>query len=108
MMMMMTDIPPITVLLADDNALVREGVRALLAIEPDFEIVGVAVDYETLIAAAAEHLPQVVITDMSMSTTAGCVAAAAQTAASPDSASPITSKPGETATTVRATALNGG
>ena len=32
----------ITVFLADDNVIVREGVRALLALEDDFEIVGVA------------------------------------------------------------------
>ena len=34
----------ITVFLADDNLIVREGVRALLGLEPDFEIVGVAAD----------------------------------------------------------------
>ena len=31
----------ITVFLADDNVIVREGVRALLNIEPDLEVVGV-------------------------------------------------------------------
>lgn len=62
----MIDRPRITVLLADDSALVREGVRALLATEVDFEVVGVAVDYETLIAAAVEHEPQVVVTDIRM------------------------------------------
>ena len=43
----------ITVFLADDNVIVREGVRALLAIEPDLEIVGTAGDYDELIAQAA-------------------------------------------------------
>ncbi len=62
----MTDSPRITVLLADDNALVREGVRALLAIETDFEVVGVAVDYDSLIAGAGEHVPHVVVTDIRM------------------------------------------
>ena len=62
----MIDRPRITVLLADDSALVREGVRALLATEVDFEVVGVAVDYETLIAAAVEYEPQVVVTDIRM------------------------------------------
>ncbi len=62
----MMDSPQITVLLADDNALVREGVRALLSVESDFEVVGVAVDYDSLIAAADEHVPQVVVTDIRM------------------------------------------
>jgi class 3 adenylate cyclase/DNA-binding NarL/FixJ family response regulator len=62
----MTDSPQITVLLADDNALVREGVRALLSVESDFEVVGVAVDYDSLIAGADEHVPQVVVTDIRM------------------------------------------
>ena len=34
----------ITVFLADDNLIVREGVRALLGMEPDIEVVGVAAD----------------------------------------------------------------
>jgi DNA-binding NarL/FixJ family response regulator/class 3 adenylate cyclase len=62
----MTDSPQITVLLADDNALVREGVRALLSVESDFEVVGVAVDYDSLIAGADEYVPQVVVTDIRM------------------------------------------
>ena len=36
--------------LADDNLLVREGVRALLDLEPDLEVVGVAADYDELVA----------------------------------------------------------
>lgn len=35
--------------LADDNAIVRDGVRAILAIEPDLERVGAACDYDELI-----------------------------------------------------------
>ncbi len=62
----MTDVPKISVVLADDNTLVREGVRALLGVEADFDVVGVAVDYETLIQAADEHAPQVLVTDIRM------------------------------------------
>jgi class 3 adenylate cyclase/ActR/RegA family two-component response regulator len=58
--------PAISVLLADDNLIVREGVRALLALEPDLEIVGVAADYDELIAAARELEPQVLVTDIRM------------------------------------------
>ena len=56
----------ITVFLADDNLIVREGVRALLGIEPDLEVVGVAADYDELVAGAAETEPQVVVTDIRM------------------------------------------
>jgi class 3 adenylate cyclase/ActR/RegA family two-component response regulator len=56
----------ITVFLADDNIIVREGVRALLAREPDLEIVGVAGDYDELIAGAEAANPQVLVTDIRM------------------------------------------
>ncbi len=56
----------ITVFLADDNVLVREGVRALLALAPDLEIVGVADDYDSLVAGASETEPDVVVTDIRM------------------------------------------
>src|SRR5215510_7728475 len=56
----------ITVLLADDNLIVREGVRALLGIESDFEVVAVAADYDELIARAEEHVPHVLVTDIRM------------------------------------------
>ena len=56
----------ITVFLADDNLLVREGVRALLGAEPDIEVVGTAADYDELVAAADATRPQVVVTDIRM------------------------------------------
>lgn len=56
----------ITVFLADDNLLVREGVRSLLALEEDIEIVGVAADYDELVRGADELAPQVVVTDIRM------------------------------------------
>ena len=56
----------ITIFLADDNIIVREGVRALLAREKDFEIVGVAGDYDELIAGAEAANPQVLVTDIRM------------------------------------------
>lgn len=52
--------------LADDNVIVREGVRAMLALETDFEIVGVAADYDELVAGATECAPQVIVTDIRM------------------------------------------
>ena len=60
------DTRTITVFLADDNLLVREGVRALLGIEKDLEVVGVAADFDELIAGATELMPQVLVTDIRM------------------------------------------
>ncbi|MDQ1521658.1 MAG: adenylate cyclase [Actinomycetota bacterium] len=56
----------ITVFLADDSLLVREGVRALLAAEPDLEVVGVAEDFDSLVQGADATRPQVVVTDIRM------------------------------------------
>ena len=56
----------ISVLLADDNLLVREGVRALLSLAGDLDVVAVAGDYDGVVTQAAEHRPQVVVTDIRM------------------------------------------
>jgi class 3 adenylate cyclase/DNA-binding NarL/FixJ family response regulator len=56
----------ITVVLGEDNVLVREGVRALLDSYEDIEVVGVAEDAPSLLQAAAEHVPDVVVTDIKM------------------------------------------
>ncbi len=56
----------ISVFLADDNLLVREGVKALIQGSDDLEIVGEAGDYEELVAGAVELAPQVVVTDIRM------------------------------------------
>lgn len=56
----------ISVFLADDNLIVREGVKALLDVEPDLDVVGVASDYDDLVRGAEEANPQVVVTDIRM------------------------------------------
>jgi adenylate cyclase len=56
----------ITVFLADDNVIVREGVRAMLARHADIEIVGTADDYDSLVSGAKHLAPQVVVTDIRM------------------------------------------
>ena len=56
----------ITVFLADDSAIIREGVRAMLARDADVEVIGVAEDYDTLVAGAAELHPDVVVSDIRM------------------------------------------
>ena len=56
----------IRVVLGEDNVLVREGVRALLDSYDDIDVVGVAEDAPSLLATAAEHVPDVVVTDIKM------------------------------------------
>ncbi len=56
----------ITVFLADDNLIVRAGVRALLQRHADLEIVGEAADYAELVASAEEAAPHVLVTDIRM------------------------------------------
>ncbi len=56
----------IGVFLADDNLIVREGVRALIGLEDDLEIVGTAADYDELLAGATSTAPQVLVTDIRM------------------------------------------
>ncbi len=57
---------PITVFLADDNLIVREGVKALLELEDDFDVVGQGADYDELVAGAEATGAQVVVTDIRM------------------------------------------
>jgi class 3 adenylate cyclase/DNA-binding NarL/FixJ family response regulator len=56
----------IDVFLADDNLIVREGVRALIERHPDLRVVGVAADYDEVVAGAAATVPQVLVTDVRM------------------------------------------
>src|SRR3970040_2259177 len=56
----------IRVVLGEDTVLVGEGVRALLDSHEDIEVVGVAADAPSLLAAAEEHRPDVVVTDIKM------------------------------------------
>lgn len=56
----------IRVLVADDHALVRSGIRMLLEAEPDIEVVGEAGDGEATIALAHRLRPDIVLMDLSM------------------------------------------
>jgi class 3 adenylate cyclase/DNA-binding NarL/FixJ family response regulator len=56
----------ITVFLADDNLIVREGVKALLELEDDFDVVGQGADYDELVAGAEATQAQVIVTDIRM------------------------------------------
>jgi DNA-binding NarL/FixJ family response regulator len=56
----------IRVLIADDQALVRAGLSALLAAEDDIEVVGVAADGDEAVALARSTAPDVVCLDIRM------------------------------------------
>ena len=58
--------PPIRVLVCDDHAVVREGIRHVLAGEPGFEVVGEAANGEQALALARAHRPDVVVLDVTM------------------------------------------
>ena len=56
----------ITVALADDSLLVREGMQELLARADDIEVVAACGDMPALLAAVERERPQVVVTDIRM------------------------------------------
>jgi DNA-binding NarL/FixJ family response regulator len=56
----------IRVVLAEDNALLREGVSRLVEAQDDLELVGVAPDLPKLLALVDDVVPDVVVTDIRM------------------------------------------
>lgn len=56
----------ITVLLVDDHAMVRQGVRAFLAVQPDITVVDDVGSGEEAIKLAGQHVPDVVLMDLIM------------------------------------------
>lgn len=73
----------IRILLADDHAMIRDGLKALLAQQPDFAVVGMAEDGHAALAAAQALQPDVVVLDVDMPRLNGIEAARAITAALP-------------------------
>ena len=57
---------PIRLVLADDQYLVREGIRRLLELQDDLEIVTTCEDLDSLLRACATEHPDVVVTDIRM------------------------------------------
>ena len=56
----------IRLLLADDQALVRSALAALLSLEADFEVVAEVGRGDEVVAAALEHRPDVALLDIEM------------------------------------------
>ncbi|MDP2471114.1 MAG: response regulator transcription factor [Candidatus Palauibacterales bacterium] len=56
----------IRILLADDHALVREGIRRVLEEDPEFVVVAEAADGEEAVLLAREHRPDVAVVDITM------------------------------------------
>jgi DNA-binding NarL/FixJ family response regulator len=56
----------ITVVLAEDNYLVREGVKQLIESLDEIELLAVCEDKDSLLAAVEKHHPDVVLTDIRM------------------------------------------
>ncbi|KRT75702.1 MAG: LuxR family transcriptional regulator [Armatimonadetes bacterium CSP1-3] len=56
----------VKILIADDHAIVREGIRMILEAQPDFEVVGEAEDGDEAVRLARKLAPEVVVMDISM------------------------------------------
>jgi DNA-binding NarL/FixJ family response regulator len=56
----------ITVLIADDHPVVRQGLQVLLSVQDDIDVVGEAADGEQAVAMAAELVPDVILLDLKL------------------------------------------
>ena len=60
-----------TIILAEDHAILREGLRALLSCEPDLQIIGEAGNGREAVHIANQHRPSLILMDISMPLTNG-------------------------------------
>jgi DNA-binding NarL/FixJ family response regulator len=58
--------PPLRIVIADDQATVRDGLVIMLGLLPDIEVVGSAANGRQAIDLVAEHLPDVLLLDLHM------------------------------------------
>jgi DNA-binding NarL/FixJ family response regulator len=73
----------ITVVVADDQTAVREGLATLLGLHDDIDVVGEAADGDEAVALVAAHAPDVVLMDLHMPRCDGVAATARIAAAHP-------------------------
>jgi DNA-binding NarL/FixJ family response regulator len=64
----------IRVVIADDQALFREGLRAVLSVDPSLAVVAECANGEEVLRACEQHRPEVVLMDLSMPIMNGVVA----------------------------------
>jgi DNA-binding NarL/FixJ family response regulator len=57
---------PITILIVDDHALLRQGIKKVLDLESDFSVIGEAADGEEAIKTALQLKPDIVLLDINM------------------------------------------
>jgi DNA-binding NarL/FixJ family response regulator len=74
----------ITIVIADDHPVVREGLAAILATQPDFAVVGEAANGAELLRLAAERRPAVALVDLAMPELDGAAAIARLQDAAPE------------------------
>jgi NarL family two-component system response regulator LiaR len=74
----------IRVVISDDHAIVRSGIRALLATEPDIAVVGEATDGHEAVVAAEQLQPDVILMDLVMPGSDGITAIRQIAASLPD------------------------
>ncbi|MDA0567902.1 response regulator transcription factor [Streptomonospora sp. S1-112] len=94
------------VVLADDERMIRAGMRAILSADPGIDVVGEAADGAEAVALVAEHRPDIALLDVQMPGTDGLAATEAITARHPGTAVVILTTFSEDAYIARA--LSGG
>jgi DNA-binding NarL/FixJ family response regulator len=80
----MTDAPPLRIVIADDQATVREGLVLLLGLLPEIDVVGSAADGRQALELVAEHAPDAILLDLHMPVLDGIETTARLTADHPE------------------------